>query len=86
MSACWPPPGCSTASFQEQLDVSTPRAWEPAAAAYRYATDRLAVDPAETLLVAVHPWDVDGARRAGFGGGETPVVAREIQEFVHVVG
>lgn len=47
------------------LDVSAPRVWKPAAAAYRYATDTLAVDPARTLLVAVHPWDIDGARRAG---------------------
>ncbi|TDC83193.1 haloacid dehalogenase type II [Actinomadura sp. 7K507] len=54
-----------TGCFTELLDVSAPRAWKPAAAAYRYATDSLAVDPAETLLVAVHPWDVDGARRAG---------------------
>lgn len=51
--------------FEDLLDVSVPRAWKPAAAAYRYATDALSVDPAETLLVAVHPWDIDGARRAG---------------------
>lgn len=51
--------------FEALLDVSTVRAWKPAADAYRYATGRLAVDPAETLLVAVHPWDIDGARRAG---------------------
>jgi 2-haloacid dehalogenase len=50
--------------FEALLDVGAPRAWKPAAAAYRYATDTLAVDPAETLLVAVHPWDIDGARRA----------------------
>jgi 2-haloacid dehalogenase len=52
-------------SFEALLDVSAPRAWKPAAAAYRYATDTLGVAPAETLLVAVHPWDIDGARRAG---------------------
>jgi 2-haloacid dehalogenase len=51
--------------FEALLDVSTVRAWKPAAAAYRYATDQLTADPAETLLVAVHPWDIDGARRAG---------------------
>jgi 2-haloacid dehalogenase len=51
--------------FTALLDVSAPRAWKPAAAAYRYATDTLAVSPAEALLVAVHPWDIDGARRAG---------------------
>ncbi|MEV8565128.1 HAD hydrolase-like protein [Streptomyces sp. NPDC051322] len=53
--------GCFTA----HLDVSAPRAWKPAPAAYRYATGLLGVAPAETLLVAVHPWDIDGARRAG---------------------
>lgn len=51
--------------FEALLDVSGPRMWKPAPAAYRYATSRLGVDPAETLLVAVHPWDVDGAARAG---------------------
>ncbi|MFC4052434.1 hypothetical protein ACFOY4_22340 [Actinomadura syzygii] len=25
------------------------------------STHTLAVDPAKTLLIAVHPWDVDGA-------------------------
>ncbi|MGH3242241.1 MAG: haloacid dehalogenase type II, partial [Spirillospora sp.] len=54
-----------TEYFSALLDVSAPRAWKPALAAYRYATDTMAADPAETLLVAVHPWDVDGARRAG---------------------
>ncbi|WP_207928844.1 haloacid dehalogenase type II [Actinomadura sp. 6K520] len=54
-----------TGCFTALLDVSAPRAWKPAAAAYRYALDTLAADPAETLLVAVHPWDIDGARRAG---------------------
>ncbi|NUR05353.1 MAG: haloacid dehalogenase type II [Streptomyces sp.] len=51
--------------FDALLDVFAPRVWKPAPAAYRYATDHLGVDPAETLLVAVHPWDIDGARRAG---------------------
>ncbi|MTE17631.1 haloacid dehalogenase type II [Streptomyces sp. TRM43335] len=51
--------------FEALLDVRGPRAWKPAPAAYRYATDRLGVAADETLLVAVHPWDVDGARRAG---------------------
>jgi 2-haloacid dehalogenase len=53
--------------FEALLDVGVPRAWKPAAAAYQYALDVLEVQPAEALLVAVHPWDVDGARRAGLG-------------------
>lgn len=51
--------------FDALLDVSVPRVWKPAATAYRYALDALGVRADETLLVAVHPWDVDGARRAG---------------------
>ncbi|HEX5568205.1 MAG TPA: haloacid dehalogenase type II [Streptomyces sp.] len=51
--------------FEALLDVQGPRTWKPAPAAYRYAADRLAVAPGEMLLVAVHPWDIDGARRAG---------------------
>jgi hypothetical protein len=42
------------------MDVSVPRAWKPAAAAYGYATATLGVDPAAALL-AVHPRDIDGA-------------------------
>lgn len=51
--------------FEALLDITAVRAWKPAAAAYRHATETLAVDPTEALLVAVHPWDIDGARRAG---------------------
>ena len=47
------------------LDVQGPRAWKPSPVAYHYAVDNLGVTPAEALLVAVHPWDIDGARRAG---------------------
>ncbi|MGK5450893.1 haloacid dehalogenase type II [Streptomyces radiopugnans] len=51
--------------FEALLDVRGPRAWKPASAAYRYAIEKLGVTAGETLLAAVHPWDVDGARRAG---------------------
>ena len=50
------------------LDVRGPRCWKPAPAAYRYAVDAAGVAPSETMLVAVHPWDVDGAIRAGLRG------------------
>ena len=40
-------------------------AWKPAAAAYRYALEACGVEAGEAALVAVHPWDVDGAARAG---------------------
>ncbi|MFR9673697.1 haloacid dehalogenase type II [Streptomyces sp. TR06-5] len=53
--------------FEAHLDVSGPQAWKPSPAAYRYALSRLGLDPREAVLVAVHPWDVDGALRAGLG-------------------
>ncbi|WP_237102200.1 hypothetical protein [Nonomuraea sp. MG754425] len=48
--------------------MSGPRAWKPAGAAYEYAVGRAGVRPAQAALVAVHPWDVDGAQRAGLTG------------------
>src|SRR5262249_5893966 len=39
--------------------------WKPAGAAYRHALEHTGVEPDEAMLVAVHPWDVDGARAAG---------------------
>ena len=39
--------------------------WKPRAEAYRYALDQCGVEPADAMLVAVHPWDIDGAARAG---------------------
>lgn len=54
--------------FEALSDVSGPRRWKPAPAAYRYAVERAGVRPDQALLVAVHPWDIDGARRAGLAG------------------
>ncbi|MCK2213263.1 haloacid dehalogenase type II [Actinomadura sp. ATCC 31491] len=53
---------------EARLDVSGPRAWKPARAAYEYAVARAGVRPDEAALVAVHPWDVEGAQRAGLVG------------------
>jgi len=47
------------------LSVEDAGAWKPARAAYEYAAAECAPPPAEMLLVAVHPWDIDGAARAG---------------------
>ncbi|MEU6775069.1 haloacid dehalogenase type II [Streptomyces sp. NPDC046759] len=54
--------------FSALLDVAGPHRWKPHPQAYRYAAERAGVRPAEMMLVATHPWDVDGARRAGLGG------------------
>ncbi len=53
--------------FEQLLSVEEAGIWKPAAAAYAYALDRCGVDPMDAMLVAVHPWDTDGARRAGLG-------------------
>ena len=56
-----------SSSFERLLSVQDAPAWKPAQAAYQYALDVCAVEPDEAMLVAVHPWDTHGARRAGLG-------------------
>ena len=51
--------------FEHLLSVDDAGVWKPAAGAYAHAARVCGTDPADMLLVAVHPWDVDGARRAG---------------------
>ncbi|MEV7992742.1 haloacid dehalogenase type II [Streptomyces sp. NPDC086077] len=51
--------------FDALLDVQGPGAWKPARSAYHYAVGRAGFAVTEALMVAVHPWDIDGARRAG---------------------
>jgi 2-haloacid dehalogenase len=51
--------------FEALLSVEDAQAWKPARAAYEYAARTCGTDPADMLLVAVHPWDIDGAARAG---------------------
>jgi 2-haloacid dehalogenase len=53
------------AEFEQLLSVEQATAWKPARAAYDYATTVCGTEPADMLLVAVHPWDIDGAARAG---------------------
>lgn len=47
------------------LSVDDAGAWKPARAAYLHAAAVCGVPPGDLLMVAVHPWDVDGAARAG---------------------
>jgi len=51
--------------FEALLSVDDAPAWKPARAAYEYAARASGTDPADMLLVAVHPWDIHGAARAG---------------------
>ncbi|MEV6942644.1 haloacid dehalogenase type II [Streptomyces sp. NPDC051172] len=54
--------------FEALSDVRGPRCWKPARAAYHYAVEQVGVRPDQALMVAVHPWDIDGALRAGLDG------------------
>ena len=47
------------------LSVNAVRRWKPAPEPYLYAARELDVQPGQCALVAVHPWDIDGAKRAG---------------------
>ncbi|OMQ16469.1 haloacid dehalogenase, type II [Modestobacter sp. VKM Ac-2676] len=51
--------------FEALLSVDDAGIWKPARGAYEYAAQACGTDPADMLLVAVHPWDIDGAARAG---------------------
>jgi 2-haloacid dehalogenase len=51
--------------FERLLSVADAPAWKPAAAAYAYAAGQCDTSLDAMLLIAVHPWDIDGAKRAG---------------------
>jgi 2-haloacid dehalogenase len=53
--------------FERLLSVEDAPGWKPAATAYHFASGACGVEPGEMLLVAVHPWDIHGAARAGLG-------------------
>jgi 2-haloacid dehalogenase len=63
------------------LSVEEAGRWKPAPQAYRLASERTGVPTDRIALVAVHPWDTDGAKRAGMtsawinrNGGRYPSV------------
>lgn len=53
--------------FERLLSVEGASAWKPAPGSYAYAAQQCHVKPMDMMLVAVHPWDIDGAHRAGLG-------------------
>jgi 2-haloacid dehalogenase len=53
--------------FERLLTVEDAGVWKPAPGAYGYAGRQCGVEPSDMMLVAVHPWDIDGAHRAGLG-------------------
>jgi 2-haloacid dehalogenase len=55
--------------FEQLLSVDDAAAWKPAFAAYAHAASACSVGFEEMLLIAVHPWDIHGAHRAGMCTG-----------------
>lgn len=55
--------------FTDLLSVADAPAWKPARSAYDYAVQACGVSVEETMLVAVHPWDIQGAHEAGMQTG-----------------
>lgn len=53
--------------FERLLSVEEAGIWKPASGAYDYALAECGVDAEDAMLVAVHPWDINGAARAGLG-------------------
>jgi 2-haloacid dehalogenase len=51
--------------FERLLSVEDAGVWKPHPDAYAYALEVCDVEPGDAMLVAVHPWDTDGATRAG---------------------
>lgn len=51
--------------FEQVLSVEDAPAWKPGADSYRWAAQQCDVAPPDLMLVAVHPWDIHGASRAG---------------------
>lgn len=52
-------------SFDLLLSVEDAPLWKPGKASYEYAASACGTSPEQMLLVAVHPWDIHGASRAG---------------------
>jgi 2-haloacid dehalogenase len=51
--------------FERLLSVEDAGVWKPARGSYEYAAEECGTGLADMLLVASHPWDIDGAARAG---------------------
>ena len=51
--------------MEQFLSVDDAGIWKPHPDAYAYAVRTMGVEPADAMLVAAHPWDIDGAARAG---------------------
>ncbi len=54
------------------LSIDDVRAWKPAPAAYRHAVATAGVPSKRVALVAVHSWDLHGARQASLTAVRAP--------------
>lgn len=54
---------------ERRLSVEQAGRWKPAPQAYAFALQECGVPADRAAMVAVHPWDVDGAVRVGMTGG-----------------
>ena len=52
----------------EVHDVSVVRRWKPAPEPYQWVLDRFGREPGQAAMIAVHPWDVQGAQQVGMVG------------------
>ncbi len=58
------------------LSIDDVRAWKPAPVVYQHALAHAGVRAQDAALVAVHSWDLYGARQAGFTTGWCPRLER----------
>ena len=54
---------------ERNIGVEEVGRWKPAPEPYRHACRSLGVEEAHAILIAAHPWDVHGAKRAGLRAG-----------------
>lgn len=60
---------CDLDVFVDEVwDVEAAGSWKPAPAPYRWAVERLGLPADRVAMVAVHPWDIQGAVAAGLVG------------------
>jgi 2-haloacid dehalogenase len=57
-----------TEHFDLVLSTDAIAGYKPEPRTYAYACEKLGVEPAETMMVAAHDWDITGAMRAGMRG------------------
>ncbi len=54
---------------ERNIGVEEVGRWKPAPEPYRHACRAMGVEEAQAMLIAAHPWDVHGAKRAGLLAG-----------------